>query len=259
MGEIVTSTTYTVSKLARMAGVSIRTLHHYDQIGLLHPSSRTPAGYRRYGQQELLRLQQILFFKELDLSLEEIRDILDDPSFDLVTALRQHRTLLQQRTVRLSRLLETVDNTLRSLTEDQMEMTDEELYEGFTKEEIERYKREAREQYDPEVVEAAERRVRKMSKAQWRAVGAEGEAISRDLTKLVGTHSPDDPEVQTIVARHHTWIEHFYPAPARVYTGLASLYTDHPEFRAFYEKYTEGLADFLAAGMKEYAKGLPEA
>ena len=142
-----TSATYSVGKLAKMAGVSVRTLHHYDRIGLLRPSSRTEVGYRRYGEKELLRLQQILFFKELSLSLDEIRDILDDPGFDLVAALHQHRALLQQRAARLSRLLETVDKTIRRLTEDTMTMTDEELYAGFTPEQRERYPREAREKY----------------------------------------------------------------------------------------------------------------
>ncbi len=253
-----TSEIYTVGKLAKMAGVSVRTLHYYDRIGLLHPSSRTEAGYRYYGEQELLRLQQILFFRELGLSLEEIRDILDDPRFDLVAALHQHRALLQQRAARLSRLLETVDKTIRRLTEDTMTMTDEELYEGFTPEQRERYPREAREQYGEAVVEASEQKLRKLSKAEWNAIKAEGEAISRGLADLMGHAAPDAPEVQALVARHHAWIEHFTPAPADHYVGLASLYTDNPEFRAHYDEYAEGLADFLSAAMKVYAKGLPE-
>ena len=245
---------YSVSQLATMAGVSVRTLHHYDRIGLLRPASRTDAGYRRYGEPEALRLQQILFFKELDLSLEEIGEILDDPQFDLVTALHQHRTLLQQRARRLSRLLETIDRTLQRLTEESMSMTDEELYEGFAPETAARYRREAREMYGDEVVEASERKARSMSKAEWQAIGAESEAIHQALAPLVATHAPDAPEVQALVARHHAWIEHFYPAPAEVYTHLAQTYTDHPEFRAFYEKIADGMAGFLAEAMRVYAE-----
>ncbi len=245
---------YSVSELASMAGVSVRTLHHYDRIGLLRPASRTDAGYRRYGEEEALRLQQILFFKELDLSLEEIREILDDPHFDLVAALHQHRTLLQQRARRLSRLLETVDRTLQRLTEGSMPMRDEELYEGFAPETAARYRREAREMYGDEVVEASERKARSMSKAEWQAIGAESEVIHQELAPLVAPHAPDAPEGQALVARHHAWIEHFYPAPAEVYTGLAQTYTDHPEFRAFYEKIAEGMADFLAEAMRVYAE-----
>src|SRR5512135_267261 len=132
--------TYTVQQLARMAGVSVRTLHHYDHIGLLKPSARTAAGYRLYGEADLLRLQQILFFRELDFPLADIQAILDDPGFDQVKALRDHRQLLQHEADRLGRLLKTIEQTISRLTEDNMTMTpmtDEELYEGFTPEQIE--------------------------------------------------------------------------------------------------------------------------
>ena len=116
---------YTVSQLAKMAGVSVRMLHYYDALGLLAPSARTVAGYRLYQEQDLLRLQQILFFKELDLPLGQIRAILDDPAFDQVQALKNHRRMLEKRTERLARLLKTIDKTILRLTEDTMEMTAE--------------------------------------------------------------------------------------------------------------------------------------
>jgi DNA-binding transcriptional MerR regulator len=245
-------TAYTVSQLAKMAGVSVRTLHHYDQIGLLKPLARTEAGYRLYGQQELLRLQQILFFRELDVPLDEVRVILDDPGYDQVTALEQHRELLHKRMERLGRLLQTIDKTIKRLTEEDMALTDEELYEGFTKEEIEEYKREVREKYDPALVAESDRRVRAMSKAEWKAIGAEGEAVTSALAALAG-REPGDSEVQALIARHHAWIEHFYPCSAEIYRGLGQMYVEHPKFRAFYEKYRPGLADFMAAAMNVYA------
>jgi DNA-binding transcriptional MerR regulator len=244
---------YTVGQLAKIAGVSVRTLHHYDHVGVLRPSTRTAAGYRLYGEQDLLRLQQILFFRELDFTLDEIREILNDPEFDLVGTLKRHREVLQRRMHRLARLLTTVDKTIRRLTEENAGMKDEELYEGFGPEQIERYKREAREMYDPALVEESERRVRRMSKEQWKAVGAEGEEVTRGLAAL--TDRPvEDPEVQALIARHHAWIEHFYPASAEVYSGLGQLYATHPEFRQFYEKYAPGLADFMAAAMACHAE-----
>jgi DNA-binding transcriptional MerR regulator len=243
---------YTVSKLARMAGVTVRTLHHYDQIGLLKPSARTETGYRLYGEGELLRLQQILFFKELDMPLDEVRQILDDPGFDQVAALERHRQLLHQRMARLARLLTTIDRTIDRLTEDNMTLTDEELYEGFTTEQIERYKREAREMYGTALVEESEQRVKKMSKEEWQAIGAEGEAVTTALAALAD-RDPGDKEVQKLIARHHAWIENFYPCSAEVYRGLGQGYVEHPEFRAFYEKYRPGLADFMSAAMNCYA------
>jgi DNA-binding transcriptional MerR regulator len=244
--------TYTVSQLARVAGVTVRTLHHYHHMGLLEPAGRTEAGYRLYGERELLRLQQILLFRELDLPLSEVRSILDEPDFDPIEALENHRRVLQARVERLGRLLTTIDKTIRKLTEGDMGMTDEELYEGLPKEQIERYQREAREMYDPMLVRESERRVRKMSKAQWQALKAEGDEVTRALAERMDREL-SDAEVQQLIARHHAWIEHFYPCSAEVYRGLGQLYVQHDEFRAFYDQYRPGLADFLAKAMAYYA------
>jgi DNA-binding transcriptional MerR regulator len=243
---------YTIGQVARMAGVSVRTLHHYDQIGLLKPSARSAAGYRLYEEQDLLRLQQILFFKELDMPLREIGDVLDDPGYDQVEALEQHRQLLQGRMERLARLLKTIDRTIERITEDSMAITDAELYAGFTPEQAERYRREAREKYDPALVEESERRLRQMSKAQWDSIKAEGDEVTRSMAALMG-RPPGDAEVQQVVARHYAWIEHFWTPTAEAYRGLGQGYVDNPEFRAFYDRYAPGLADFLAAAMRTYA------
>ncbi len=249
--------TYTVQQLARLAGVSVRTLHYYDHIGLLKPSARTAAGYRLYGESDLLRLQQVLFFRELDFPLADIQAILDDPGFDQVKALRDHQQLLQQEANRLERLLNTIEKTISRLTEDQVtpmtpSMTDEELYEGFTPEQIERYTREANELYDPQIVAQANRRVRNMTKAQWQAVKAEGGAVTQQLADLMGM-DPGDAAVQTAVARHYAWVDNFWHPTAESYRGLGQGYAEHPEFRAFYDKYRPGLADFMCAAMSYYA------
>jgi len=246
------NTAYTVHQVATLAGVSVRTLHHYDQIKLLRPSSRTAAGYRLYGEADLLRLQQILFFRELGFPLGEIQRILDDPGFDQVKALESHKRMLHERAERLALLLSTVDKTIQKLTEDTMTLTDAELYEGFSQEQIERYKREVKERYDPKLVAESDRRVRKMSKAQWQAVGAEGQEATRRMAELMD-RDPGDREVQETIARHHAWIENFYPASAEVYRGLGQLYVEHPEFRAYYEAYAPNLADFMQAAMNYYA------
>ncbi len=243
---------YTIGQVAKMAGVTVRTLHHYDQIGLLVPAARSGSGYRLYRERDLVRLQQILFYRELGLPLEQVREILDDPEFDPLEALREHRRALQARSDRLAQLLRTIDKTVRRLTEDAMSLTDEELYAGFAPETIERYKREARERYDPELVAESERRVRKMSREQWEAVRAEGDQVTRGLAALMD-RAPDDPEVQQLVARHHAWIENFYPCSAEVFRGLGQLYMSHPEFRATYDRYRSDLADFLGAAMAHYA------
>ena len=235
---------YTVRNLARMAGVSVRTLHHYDHLGLLKPSSRTDAGYRLYGQKDLLTLQQILFFKELDFPLGEIKDILSGPGFDRVKALREHGKLLKSRAKRLKRLIKVVGKTIRKLTEKNMPMTDAELYEGFTKEQITRYKREVREKFDPTLVAESERRVRKMTKGELAAIRKEQDDIPA-LLALIMDREPSDPGVQKLITRHHALIEKFYHASAEVYRGLGKMYTEHADFRKFYDKHRPGLADFM--------------
>jgi DNA-binding transcriptional MerR regulator len=243
---------YTVRQLAEMAGVTVRTLHHYDAIGLLSPSTRTSAGYRLYQEEDLLRLQQILFFRELDFPLEQIAAILDDPGFDQVRVLESHRRMLSEQVGRLQRLLTTVDKTIARLTEGQMGLTDEELYEGFSSEQAERYRREARELYGEEVVEASEQRAKGMTKAEWNAVKDEGEAVTRGLAALAD-RDPSDPEVQALIARHYTWVATFWTPDAASYAGLGQLYTDNPEFRANYDRYRPGLADFMRAAMEVYS------
>jgi DNA-binding transcriptional MerR regulator len=243
---------YTVHQLADLARVSVRTLHHYDHIGLLRPSLRTEAGYRLYRRPDLLRLQQILFFKEQDLPLAEIRSILDDPSYDVVESLRQQRQLLLGKARRTEQLLRTIDQTIASMTEGHMPLTDEELYEGFTPEQAARYEREAEEMYDPDVVRESRQRVRALSKQQWDGIKLEGGEITKAIAALVDL-PPEAPEVQRLIAKHHAWIEHFYPAPADLYEGLGRLYSEHEDFRTFYEQFRPGLPDFMRDAMTFYA------
>jgi DNA-binding transcriptional MerR regulator len=238
-----------------MAGISVRTLHHYDEIGLLTPAARSEAGYRLYGEADLLRLQQILFFRELDFPLGDIRQILDDPDFDPLEALEEHRRLLHERAARIGRLLKTIDRTIGKLTENDMDdkVTDEELYAGFTHEQRQRYEREVREQYDPDLVAESNRRVRNMTKAQWQALQTEGEEVRLALAGLMG-RPVDDPEVQAAVARHYAMMNQFYPVSAEIYRGLGQLYMTNDEFRAFYDKIRPGLADFMQPAMAYYAE-----
>jgi DNA-binding transcriptional MerR regulator len=242
---------YTVSQLAELAGISVRTLHHYDQIGLLPPARRTEAGYRIYGWAELMRLQQILLFRELEMPLAEIQARIEAPDFAPLSALKEHRQALEQRRDRLGRLIKTVDRTLANLQENEMSLSDEELYFGLTPEQAERYPREARERWGEERVTEAEDRVRKLSKEQWAQIGQQGEDATQAVAALVGRPA-DDPQVQQAIALHHAWIENFYPAPAEVYRGLGRMYVEHPEFRAYYEQRAEGLAEFMRAAIEIY-------
>ena len=248
--------TYTVGALAALAGVSVRTLRLYDEMGLVTPSARTPAGYRLYGEADLLRLQQALFYRELDFPLEAIRKALDTPGFDNIEALRRHRRLLELKAERLSTLMGTIDRTIRALNGDDGMLSDKELYEGFDDETIERYEREAKETWGhTDAYAQSRKRVKAMSKEQWAAVKARGEEITLALADAfkAGRESVG-PEAMALCGR---WAEHlraFYDPSPEMIEGLGAMYADHPEFRAFYEKIAPGLADWLKPAMAAFAR-----
>ena len=239
-----------------MAGVSVRTLHLYDQKGLVSPSRRTPAGYRLYGEADLLRLQQVLFYRELDFSLEDIRSALDSPGFDNVGALRRHRRLLELKAERLSTLMGTIDRTIRNLIGEDDMLSDKDLYEGFDDETIERYEQEAKASWGgTDAYKQSRRRVRAMSKEQWQAVKARGEEITLAFADVFKAGKrPEGPEAMEVCTR---WVGHlkaFYDPTPEMIEGLGVMYADHPEFRATYEKYAPGLADWLKPVLAAYAK-----
>ena len=142
---------YTVKQLSDLAQVSVRTLHYYDEIGLLRPSQVGTNGYRYYDNNALLRLQQILFYREIGMELMQIKDVLDSPDFDLVTALKSHRAALLEQSERLLNLVSTVDNTIKHL-QGEGEMSKRQLFQAFSDEKQKDYEREIRLQYGPDTV-----------------------------------------------------------------------------------------------------------
>jgi len=246
---------YTVKQLAGLAGISPRTLHHYDQIGLLKPGKRTDAGYRLYKDKDLLKLQQILFYRELDFPLDEIKRVLGKKGFDMVHALEKHKTMLQERNKRTETLIKTIDKTINSLKETKTMLKDEELYEGFSKEEIESIKKEVNEKYDPKLVAESNRRVRSMSKEQWAEVKKEGGDIYSALGDAFGNGlSPDSKETQALIARHYQHLHRFYTPNPEMYKGLGEMYVADERFRAFYDKIRPNLADYIKKAIDIYCE-----
>lgn len=243
---------YTIHQVARMAKVSVRTLRYYDQIGLLRPGARSDANYRLYAEEELLRLQQILFYRELGVPLSQIGRILSDPEFDRLNALRAHRAALEAEAERLLTLMTTVDKTILRLTEKNTMLTDEELYAGLDKSTAERWKHEAETTYDPQIMAISRQRFSRMTKEDWERIKREGSEINQRIAALLD-RDPGAPDVQAEIARHHAWIENFYPASAELYRGLGELYVNNPEFQANIDKTRPGLAQFLCKAMAIYA------
>lgn len=221
---------YSVKKLAKLAGVSVRTLHHYDQIGLLKPTIRTPAGYRLYGESELLRLQQILFYKELDFELKAIGQLLNSPDFDLIEALEGQKRLLLSRRKRTDQLVATLEKTMFHLKNKTM-MNPEELYEGLPKEHAAAWRREAKERW-PDQVAHGERELMKLSKADFDALQR---GFKQNIERLaaMSLQDPQSPDVQAEVAKHHQYILKFWGEAsdaAEAYRGLGDLYANDPRY-----------------------------
>lgn len=249
--------TYTVQQLAKLAGVSVRTLHHYDQLGLLKPSERTTAGYRLYGESELLRLQQIMFYKELDLSLERIGDILDDPGFEVLQALESHKQALEERRKRLSILLETINKTILKLKGGPVMLTNEELYEGFPKGQT--YREEAIAKWGRETVEGSENKLRKLSKAELNRLKGEFDNIRTELGALMHLDVADR-RVQKVIHRHFELIMQFWGkdgcdhSTLESYKGLAKLYVDDERYTQTADgKNDPAYAAFISKAMVWYA------
>ena len=248
---------YSVKKLAKIAGVSVRTLHYYDRLGLLKPSVRTDAKYRLYGDKELIRLQQILFYKELDFSLNEIIGILKDPDFNLLTALESHKQALLARQARLSALLVTIDKTISTAKGERSMLTNEELYEGFPKEK--NYRTEAVEKYGIEEIEASEESLVQMGKAGFDTLKADQQNIIQTLVTMVH-QDPASAVVQQQIVRHYANIRGFWGESvcreknmAEAYKGLAKLYINDPRFTSQNGQANPEYANFLNKAMIHFA------
>ncbi|HEX8657071.1 MAG TPA: MerR family transcriptional regulator, partial [Hymenobacter sp.] len=249
--------TYSCRELAKLAGVSVRTLHHYDRIGLLKPSGRTQAHYRSYGPAELLQLQQILFYRELDFSLREIQALLSDPEFDLLAALHGQHRALRARQERLGALLLTLNNTIAHLTGKRTMLTNEELYAGFPKETAATYRREAAAKYGAELVAASEQHLRARGAEGFAALQAELGAVTATLRGLQQQgQEPASPAVQAQTERHFAVIKAFWGPAVEVsnqleaYQGLAQLYLDDPRYTGRADGQPEPeFAAFLAKAM----------
>lgn len=245
----------TVRQVAKAARISVRTLHHYDAIGLLEPGHVGANGYRYYGRPELLRLQQILFYRELGLPLGEIGAILDDPGFDPLTALKGHREALEARIGRYRELIATIDRTIASLEKDEA-MDDNDYYAGIAPETRERWQREAVAFWGEDAVRAAQDKARGFSKEQVAQIQTEMEAIRSDFQRLFREGAePGSEAAQAVAARHYAWVCHSWTPDAAAFAGLGRFYVENAEFRGTYEDGAlPGTAEFIAAAMAIYAE-----
>ncbi|CAA7601353.1 Putative DNA-binding domain protein [Acididesulfobacillus acetoxydans] len=250
--------TYTINKIAQFAGVTLRTLRFYDKIGLLTPSGRTEAGYRLYSDEDVERLQQVLFFRELDFPLAKIGEILNDPDFDRKEALRRQADFLKKRGDRYLKLAQLAKDTLFNL-EGGLKMTNTDLFNGFDYdkmvEEQKRYEPEVQERWgQTEAYRISKERTANYTKEDWERINKIQMTNLKELRDLYTAGVPyDDLRVQVVVEKAHKFIhDTFYPCPLDMFSGLGNMYVADARFTAHYEKFAPGLAAYYNDAIQHY-------
>jgi DNA-binding transcriptional MerR regulator len=257
----VTDVAMTIGETAQLAKVSVRTLHHYDDLGILKPSARTDAGYRLYDIGDLERLHRVLVFRELGFSLPEIQRIVSDPDFDQTEALRGQRTLLAEKARRTQAMLEAIDAALAA-AEGGSDMSDQErkemfgeLFDGFDPAE---YEDEVQERWgETNAYKQSAARTKRYTKADWQQIKDEGDANTAEFIRLMDAGvAPDSPEAMTAAAEKHAQLERwFYDAPLDMYANLADMWVNDPRFRKNIDKPHAGLAEYQRAAVKAWVAG----
>lgn len=239
---------YTIQQLATLASVSVRTLHYYDEIGLLSPAFTKSNGYRYYTKTELVRLQQILFFKELEFSLEDIKKIMLSKTYDSKKALLDQRHMFTLKKKRIETLLKTVDKTIKSMN-DKKEMKDEELYGGLTKEEMESYEAEAKERWgNTDAWKQSKERTKHWTLADKKRIAEENDICMKKLASLA-SKGPEDREVQVMIGQHYNSLRTYYEPSFEMYRGLAEMFVADERFKKNLSKYHPRMAEFMREAM----------
>ena len=240
---------YTINKLAKLAGVSTRTLRWYDTCGLLKPCRISTNGYRIYGQAQVDRLQQILFYRELGVALSQIGEILSAEDFDGLAALQGHYAELCDRRGRLESLIQNVEKSIRAI-KGEIEMKDNEKFEGFKQRLIDENERlygdEIREKYSEEAVNRSNAKVKGMTQAQYAEVERLSQALNETLKEAFAQGDPAGALAQKACALHKKWLSFYWEDYSKqAHMGLAQMYVDDPRFTAYYDQIAPGCAVFL--------------
>lgn len=252
---------YNISQLSKLSGVSARTLRYYDEINLLHPSRTNEAGYRFYGDKEVNLLQQILFYRERGLSLEKIRFILYDENFDMLKALNEHLTELENRRERLSKLIDTVKDTIASV-KGEFIMRDSEKFEAFKKDIVDQYEKlygeEAREKYGDSEVDMAVNKVLSLSKEDYEKFQTLGKKVMEALkAAVISKASPESETGRSVASLHKEWLGYSWKDyTEQKHKGVVSLYVQDERFKKYYDREQDGCADFLLAAVDFWAEKL---
>lgn len=246
---------YTVKKLASLSGVSPRTLRFYDEIGLLKPSYYGDNNYRYYEEEELLKLQQILFFRELGFSLNDIQRIISCDDFNRIETLKSHKKILKQELDRTQNLIKTIDKTIAYL-KGEVKMKNEELYYGFDSEKQKQYEKDLVKQgiVSQKFMNEYNEKIKTWSEGDKADFLHELQKINQEFVRAIEKKlKPQSNEVQALVRRHYAWIKRSWTPTKESYIGLSELY-ESPEFKKFYDQLHPELLKFIVEGMVFFAE-----
>ena len=235
-----------------MAGITPRTLHFYDEIGLLKPSRIGDNGYRYYGEEALLRLQQILLYRELDMPLEQIKTIMEKADFNALDALDEHKKALQKRVQHLECLVITVENTIQHLKGNKP-MSQKQFFDPFNEKQQAAFEKEAENLYDPAVVKTSNQKWKNYSAAEKQRIADEGNAIYADLFKAMPGGAASSG-VQECIRRWHRHMQYFWSPNDEQLLGLAELYNQDPRFKANFDRMDSAMAAFMREAVKIYVE-----
>lgn len=245
----------TVGAVARLASVTVRTLHHYDQIGLLRPSRRTEAGYRRYTDGDLDRLQQILFYRELGFALDRIASVMADGGSSPIIHLRRQHAMLLDRIARLKRMAAAVEKAMEA-RQMGISLTPEERLDVFGDFDPDAFQAEVEERWgETHAYRESRRRTASYTRADWARIRDEGAAINQRLVAAMAAGKPaDSVEAMDAAEAHRQQITNaFYDCGYQMHVGLAEMYVADPRFTATYEQVSPGLARYLHDAIKANA------
>lgn len=249
---------YTVAKLAKMSGVSTRTLRYYDAFGLLYPARVTLAGYRIYGEKEVDLLQAILFYRELGFALADIKAIVTDPNFSRETALLEHLSELRQRRERLDELIYNVEVSLAA-TKGDAAMNDNEKFRGFVKglidENEQKYGAEAREKYGDDAVNKSNAKLAGITQQEYEHSEKLRQEFEQTLLQAFNSGDPAGELAKRACELHKQWLCVYYPGySAEYHMALGEMYAADERFRANYDKLAPGCTEFLRDTINAYVQ-----
>ncbi|MDF1796695.1 MAG: MerR family transcriptional regulator [Coxiellaceae bacterium] len=246
---------YTVNKLANLSGVTVRTLHHYDKIGLLKPSYVGDNNYRYYAEEQVLLLQQILFYRELGFSLADIQRMVASKDFDKIEALQSHRQALVGDLDRMNDLIKTIDKTIAHIKGEQM-IKLEEIFEGFTDEKQHMYEDFLIDNgVDQQKIDRVWNKAKGWGKDKWLANKQQADQMYADLAQAIDRGLvPESDEVQQLIHLHYELTKVFWTPTRESYINMAKFYGSHPDFVEFYQSIHPKLLHYLQQAMEVYAQ-----